>query len=81
MNGKTEEKILQSILKQNLDEDIIKKLAEKTNMDIREAMDIYYKSNLAKQIAEGAYGIQYLDANYLIEDMIENELGKNKTSR
>lgn len=36
-------------------------------------MDIYYHSQLAKQISEGAYGIQYLSADYLANDLIENE--------
>ena len=36
-------------------------------------MGIYYHSQLAKQISEGTYGIQYLSANYLANDLIENE--------
>lgn len=64
---------LTKIYKQNLEEDIIRFLAESKNIDIRTAMDIYYKSRLSVQIEEGAYGIENLDYKYLVEDLIENE--------
>ena len=34
---------------------------------------IYYSSRLSEQINEGAYGIQYMDPAYLVEDLLENE--------
>jgi hypothetical protein len=55
------------------DEDIIEALAEKLGIDLRQAMHIYYESLLAKQIANGDYGIQFLDAHYLADDLLENE--------
>lgn len=58
---------------QSLDGDIIDYLAENKKIDIRLAMDIYYKSLLCKQIHNGENGIQYLDYKYLVEDLIENE--------
>ncbi len=58
---------------QSLDNDIIEYLAEKKEIDIRIAMDIYYKSLLCKQVHNGENGIQYLDYKYLVEDLIENE--------
>ena len=58
---------------QTLDNDIIEFLAEKRNIDIRIAMDIYYKSLLCNQIHKGQNGVQYLDYKYLAEDLIENE--------
>ena len=36
-------------------------------------MDIYYNSRLAKQIEQGAYGIENMDYKYLAQDLIENE--------
>ena len=42
-------------------------------MELRQAMDIYYKSKLAAQINAGAYGIDNMDARYLAEDLVENE--------
>ena len=43
-------------------------------IDIIKAMDIYYSSRLAEQIAGDRYGIENMDAKYLAEDLIENEL-------
>lgn len=42
-------------------------------LKLRKAMDIYYTSKLAKQIAEGMCGIENLSPKYLAEDLIENE--------
>ncbi|MBR4417023.1 MAG: hypothetical protein IKS67_09645 [Victivallales bacterium] len=42
-------------------------------LDLRKAMDIYYKSRLARQINAGKYGIDNMDARYLAEDLLENE--------
>ena len=64
---------LESVHKQLLEKEMIACLAEVKQLEIRKAMDIYYKSKLAKQIDEGLYGIQYLDAKYLAYDLLENE--------
>ena len=73
---KTNQKELEKFYIQTLDNDIIGYLAEKQNLDIRLAMDIYYKSLLCDQIHKGENGVQYLDYKYLAEDLIENELFK-----
>jgi len=72
----TDKKQLGEIYKQNLENDIILNLAELKGINIRTAFGIYYNSRLATQIAEGVYGIENLDAKYLAEDLIENELTK-----
>ena len=59
--------------KQNLEESIISYLAEVKNIEVREAMDIYYNSRLSEQIAEGKYDIDNMDYKYLTLDLIENE--------
>lgn len=64
---------LSEIYKQNLEESIIAYLSEKKNIELRISMDIYYRSKLASQIAEGMYGIENLDYKYLAQDLIENE--------
>lgn len=43
------------------------------NLELRQAMDIYYNSRLAKQIEQGTYGIENMDYKYLAQDLIENE--------
>ena len=61
------------IYKQNLEESIIEYLSREKHLELRQAMDIYYRSRLAKQIEQGAYGIENMDYKYLAEDLMENE--------
>lgn len=65
---------LDGALEERLEVDIISRLADRLEASMQEAMDLYYSSSLAKQINEGAYGIQFLDASALVDDLIENEL-------
>jgi hypothetical protein len=65
---------LEQVYLTNLENSIMSKLADRLAVDPREAMDIYYRSELAKQIAAGSFGIQYLDPEYLIDDLLVNEL-------
>ena len=72
------------IYKQNLEESIIEYLSTKKNLELRQAMDIYYHSRLAKQIEQGTYGIENMDYKYLAEDLMENEpelFQKKRTER
>ena len=62
-----------SVYRKELDQEIISVLAARKRLSLDAAMDIYYRSRLARQIAEGSHGIEYLSANYLVEDLIENE--------
>jgi hypothetical protein len=64
---------LDSQLKLALETEIITAVSVRQDIGIREAMDIYYRSKLSGQINAGEYGIQYLDAQYLADDLIENE--------
>ena len=61
------------IYKQNFEESIIEYLSKEMNLELRQAMDIYYHSRLAKQIEQGTYGIENMDYKYLAQDLIENE--------
>ena len=64
-----------SVYRKELDQEIISVLAARKRLSLDAAMDIYYRSRLARQIAKGSHGIEYLSANYLVEDLIENEPG------
>jgi anti-sigma28 factor (negative regulator of flagellin synthesis) len=64
---------LAEVYKQNLENDIIRIIADTRSINIRTAFDIYYSSKLAEQIENGSYGIENMDAKYLAEDLIENE--------
>lgn len=59
--------------KEELDERIIEYLSELKALPLDVAMDIYYRSQLSKQIDEGQCGIENLDYKYLVEDLVENE--------
>lgn len=61
------------IYKQNLEESIIEYLSKEKDLELRQAMDIYYHSRLAKEIEQGIYGIENMDYKYLAQDLIENE--------
>lgn len=69
----TDRKDIQTVYKQNLENDIIMYLSEFKAIPLREAFDIYYSSKLASQIENGENGIDNLDAKYLANDLIENE--------
>lgn len=69
----TDAKQMDAIYKQNLENDIIKEIARLKGIELRAAIDIYYSSKLASQIAAGNWGIENMDAKYLAEDLIENE--------
>ena len=72
---------LERTYKELLEEKIINHLAEVKGIPIRQAMDIYYKSNLSQQINDGRFGIENMDYRYLVQDLIENEpelfIGRN----
>lgn len=65
-------KILTDLYRENLEEDIIKEVAALKNIPLRDAMALYYTSNLAKQIEQGLYGIDNLSPKYLANDLLEN---------
>ena len=73
MTEQIDERLLDKMLKEALEKDIINLLSERASISQREAMDAFYRSELSGQIDSGSYGIQYLDAAYLVEDLLENE--------
>ena len=56
---------------ERLEERVISYIAEKQNIQLTDAMDLYYKSKLADKIAQGQYGIQYLDYKVLGQMILE----------
>jgi hypothetical protein len=72
-NRAVNQQALEDIHRQLLEPKIIAAIAEMENIGVRNAMDIYYRSRLSRQVDEGIYGIHYLDARYLAEDVRENE--------
>ncbi len=64
---------LNEIYKENLTENIINCISKTKKIPIDQAMDIFFRSRLAKEIQDGKYGIENLSYQYLTEDLIENE--------
>jgi len=52
---------------------IIARLSEVKGISLDQAMAIYFHSELSRQLESGLYGIDNLDAGYLVDDLIENE--------
>ena len=74
MEGQIRFKLLESeVGTDQLEERIIAYLSEIKGIPLEDAMDAYYRSRLATQIANGLYGIENLDYKYLVEDLVENE--------
>jgi hypothetical protein len=65
--------VLEKIRLEHLEAEIIALIADKLHIEVRDAMDLYYASELSSQIGEGLFGIQYLDASYLVEDLLMYE--------
>ena len=62
---------LEKNYQERLEERVISYIAEKQNIKLTDAMDLYYKSKLADKIAQGQYGIQYLDYKVLGQMILE----------
>lgn len=63
---------LEKNYQERLEERVISYIAEKQNIQLTDAMDLYYKSKLADKIAQGQYGIQYLDYKVLGQMILES---------
>lgn len=68
--------VLEKVYQERLDERIIAHLAQVQNYSLEQAMDVYYKSNLANAIHNGVEGIQYLDYKVLVQILLETEIKK-----
>lgn len=64
---------LEDVRRESLEADIVAGIARRLNISSADAMRLYFSSKLCGQIEEGAYGIQYLDASYLVDDLFEHE--------
>lgn len=67
------DKVLEDVYQERLEEKLINYLSEKYNIDYQTAMKIYYNSELAQKIYEGKNGVQYLDYKVLADILEESE--------
>lgn len=68
-----DDKVLEQVYQEGLEERLIAYIAEQHNISLDEAMDIYYRSKLADMINAGTYGIQYLDYKVLADILEQTE--------
>lgn len=68
-----DEKILEQVYQEKLEERIIARIAEEKAIPLEKAMAIYYSSDLADKIHQGVEGIQYLDYKMLVQLLEETE--------
>lgn len=68
-----DDKTLEQIYQENLEERIIAYLSEIKSISLEQAMDIYYHSTLADKIHQGVEGVQYLDYKVLVRILCETE--------
>lgn len=65
---------LGGLYKERLESELISELSRRLRIDAAEAMSTYYRSELARQVDAGAYGIHYLSPSYLVDELLA-ELG------
>lgn len=65
---------LETLRKEHLESDLIALIADQYDMTTADAMKLYYSSQLSQQVADGSYGIEQLDARYLLDDLQRYEL-------
>lgn len=68
-----EQGLLRKVCRQTLEEAIILRLSKVKSLSLDRAMDIYYHSRLSQEVSQGAFGIDNLSPEYLVDDLIENE--------
>lgn len=61
---------LGSFLKEHVEADVSFCIAERLDVSSAEAMDIYYRSKVAKAVEDDALGVQYLPVSYLVDEVL-----------
>lgn len=65
--------VLPGIRKTNLEAQMVIALAQRLGISTEEALERYYSSSLSALVEENRYGLQYLDAEYLVEELLRME--------
>lgn len=69
---------LAELRKEHVEADIIALLSSRLDVPVEKATDMYYRSDLARQVNDGSYDIQALDATCLVDDLMRYELDAGK---
>ncbi len=68
-----DDKALEQLYQENLEERLIMYIAEQNNISLEEAMSVYYRSRLSNKIHQGIEDIQYLDYTVLADILKKTE--------
>ena len=60
---------VEALRRVNLETDIVQVLAERYGLKPEEALSKYYESELSGMVDRNDFGVQYLDARYLVDQM------------
>lgn len=62
---------MEGLRKTNLEAQIVREIAARLGVSADEAMRLYYAHPLAEHIEKNDYGLQFLDASYLVEEVLK----------
>ncbi len=60
---------LGDVRKVRLEAEIVDELASRLALSPEEAMERYFASDLAKMVEDNEFGVRYLDASYLVDEV------------
>ena len=60
---------LGDVRKVRLEAEIVDELASRLALSPEEAMERYFASDLAKMVEDNEFGVRYLDASYLLDEV------------
>lgn len=56
----------------HLEAQIVEEIAARTGMDTAHALDLWYGSDLCESVERNDYGLQFLDAGYLADELLRS---------
>ncbi len=62
---------LGDVRKMRLEYEIICELSDRLNLSAQEATAYYYNSKLAPMVEENLYGVRYVQASYLVDELLD----------
>lgn len=63
---------IEGLRKTNLDAQIVQVISQRAGLNAQDSLNVYYGSELAPVIERNEYGMQFLDANYLADEILRH---------
>ncbi len=57
----------------HLEAQVVDLIVARTGMNAAQALDYWYRSDLSVSVEHNEYGLQYLDANYLVDELLRRD--------